>query len=118
MGNGEIIVQNYLSRHIEIPFWILKILIPLVLFWLLSVYQLKRTKEWRRKHQADTKPYRGFWLIAAWTLSFFTLFTTALCIYQISQYTPLPKVGNELLATSEMDYLHWYGRGPQTVLSG
>ncbi len=115
LGNGEITVQNHLHRHIKIPYWILKILIPLLVFWLLALYQLRRTLKWRNVHRSEKKPYRGFWRIATWTLGFFVLFTTVLCIYQVRQFTPLPKVGNELLVAKQLDYLQWYGRGPENA---
>lgn len=112
-GNGEILISNELSHHLQIPFWILKILIPLALFWFLAIFQLRRTQKWRAQHRHDAKPYRGFWRIAAWALGFFTLLTVGLAIYQVQQFTPLPKVGNQWLVAKDFDQLQWYGRGPE-----
>ncbi|MGB0931631.1 MAG: glycoside hydrolase family 2 TIM barrel-domain containing protein, partial [Chitinophagales bacterium] len=112
-GDGEVLISNELSHHLQIPFWILKILIPLTLFWFLVLFQLRRTKKWRAKHRPDAKSYRGFWKIAAYALGFFTLLTTGLAIYQVQQFIPLPKVGNKWLVINDLDQLQWYGRGPE-----
>ncbi len=112
-GNGEMLISNELSHHLQVPFWIWKILIPLLFLWLLAIFQLQSTKKWRAQHRPEAKSYRGFWRIAVWTLGFFTLLTVGLGVYQVQQFTPLPKVGNQWLVPNDLDQLEWYGRGPE-----
>lgn len=112
-GDGEILVSNELSHHFQIPYWILKILIPLILLWLLAIFQLQNTRKKRTKNQAIAKPYRGFWRIAVWALGFFSLLTIGLAIYQVQQYVPLPKVGNQWQVSNDLNQIKWYGRGPE-----
>jgi len=113
--NGEILVSNNLRHHLSLPFWIVKILVPLLIFWFLVLYQLRRIQKQRKQHVYDKRSYRGFWRIAAYALGFFVLLTSGLAIHQILQFTPLPKVGNQLLLPTDFDQLQWYGRGPENA---
>ncbi|MEZ4886366.1 MAG: glycoside hydrolase family 2 TIM barrel-domain containing protein [Chitinophagales bacterium] len=112
-ADGEVTISNELSHHLQVPFWIWKIFLPLFFFWLLCLYQLRRTRKWRAQHRPDAKSYRGFWRIATWALGFFTFLTIGLAVHQVQQFTPLPKVGNEWLVAQDLDRLQWYGRGPE-----